>query len=457
MAKKSTRQSSKSESARVLVVDDSMDTLELIERHLSGQGIQVFTASGVEEAIRVLKDVSVHLVITDMKMPRIDGLELIRHIRETYKSIRVIMVTGYPSVESAVKAVKEGADEYLSKPFTKTELLTVVNAVLDQQRQQQNLNQPDKEQILAPSGLIGDSDAMKSVFQAIQKAAQVKATVLISGESGTGKELVARAIHYNSARASQPFVPVNCGGIPENLLESELFGHVRGAYTGATETRAGFFQTADKGTLFLDEAGETSLAMQVKLLRVLQEKEVCMIGSSKPQPIDVRIIAGTNKDLLSLTKSGRFREDLYYRLNVINIDLPPLRDRGDDVLLLIRHFTDKYAQENGRAIPKYSDRALRRLLHYHWPGNVRELENLVQRMLAMGDGDTIDAPDLPAAMRSDLSLCGDGLSRSLAEVEAEYIRRVLKAEKGNKTRTATILGIDRKTLREKMKRYGLSD
>jgi DNA-binding NtrC family response regulator len=285
----------------------------------------------------------------------------------------------------------------------------------------------------------------------IARAALTSATALISGESGTGKELVARAIHYRSARASAPFVPVNCGAIPEELLESELFGHIKGAFTGATETRAGFFQTADGGTIFLDEISETSLSMQVKLLRVLQDKEVCMVGSSRTRKVDVRILASTNKDLSVLVKKELFREDLFYRINVITIDLPPLRERDDDIFLLTQHFSKKFAEELGRSVPRFSDRALQVLQKYHWPGNARELENVVQRLVVMTDGDWIDAPDLPAIMR--FSAPGHTtLNRTLAEVDAEYIKDVLVSVNNNKTQAAEILGIDRKTLREKLQR-----
>ncbi len=278
--------------------------------------------------------------------------------------------------------------------------------------------------------------------------------MLISGE-GTGKELVARAIHYRSKRAAAPFVPVNCGAIPEELLESELFGHIKGAFTGATETRAGFFQTADGGTIFLDEISETSLSMQVKLLRVLQDKEVCMIGSTRTRKVDVRILASTNKDLSALVKKGLFREDLFYRINVIMVDLPPLREREDDIFLLIRHFAKKFAEELGRPAPMFSDGALQVLRKYHWPGNVRELENVVQRLIVMTDGDIIDVPDLPSLMRFSARQAVT-LNHTLAEVEVEYIRSVLLSVNNNKTNAAKILGIDRKTLREKLQKAKLS-
>jgi DNA-binding NtrC family response regulator len=291
---------------------------------------------------------------------------------------------------------------------------------------------------------------MQKVFGAISKAAPTAATVLITGESGTGKELVARAIHYGSPRASSPFVPVNCAAIPETLIESELFGYVKGAFTGAAGTRAGFFQTADGGTIFLDEISATSQSMQVRLLRVLQEHEVCMVGSTRSQPVDIRVVAATNKDLPTLIRKELFREDLYFRLNVITIDLPPLRERGDDVLLLIRHFAGRFAAELGKPVPSFSDRALQVLQRYRWPGNVRELENVVQRLVVMADGNSVDVPDLPSLMRFS-ALEKGGFDRPLAEVECEYIRNVLASVDGNRTRAAEILGIDRKTLREKLK------
>jgi len=303
-------------------------------------------------------------------------------------------------------------------------------------------------------GIIGESEAMENVMKNIEKAASSSATVLITGESGTGKELVARAIHYSSPRASAPFVPINCGGIPETLLESELFGYVRGAFTGATETRAGFFQTAEGGTIFLDEISETSLSMQVKLLRVLQDKEIFMVGARHPQKVDARIIAATNKDLLSLEKKGEFREDLYYRLNVLAIEIPPLRERGEDILLLLNHYSNKYARESGKTVPRFSENALMVLKSYSWPGNVRELENIIQRLVIMSEGDIIEVPDLPSLMRFS-ALRGVSACRTLAEAEADHILGVLAGVDNNKTKAAEILGINRKTLREKLKKIPL--
>ena len=434
----------------ILAVDDAPTTLEVLERNLTTQGYRVFTAQSVPEAITLLKTTPVDLVITDLKMPGVSGLDLIRHVRENFKETEVIMITGYPTVEGAVKAVKTGAEEYLTKPFTDEELLSAVRRATDKLHVRLAAQPRRRQRPPVSYGLIAESEAMRAVFDLIARAASTSATVLISGESGTGKELIARAIHYSSPRNSAPFVPVNCGAIPEDLLESELFGHVKGAFTGATETRAGFFQTADGGTIFLDEISETSLSMQVKLLRVLQDKEVCMVGSTRSRKVDVRILASTNKDLLHLIKSGAFREDLFFRLNVVTIDLPPLRKRGNDILLLAQHFVRQFSETSGKPTPRFSGEALQVLKNYHWPGNVRELENVIQRLVVMTDGTLIEVPDLPSLMRFS-ALRGEGFTRTLAEVEAEYIRNVLASVEGNKTRAAEILGIDRKTLREKLK------
>jgi transcriptional regulator with PAS, ATPase and Fis domain len=306
---------------------------------------------------------------------------------------------------------------------------------------------------LSRYGLVGKSKVLGKVFQEVEKAAAANATVLITGESGTGKELVARAIHYASARAAAPFVPVNCGAVPEELLESELFGHVKGAFTGAVDTRAGFFQTADGGSIFLDEISDTSLAMQVKLLRVLQDKEFYMVGSRRSQKADVRVVAATNKDLLGMVEKNSFREDLYYRLAVITVDVPPLRERGDDILLLTNFFVKKYSEELGKPAPNLSDKVIQVFLEYNWPGNVRELENVVQRFVAMTESEVIDVPDLPSLMRNRV-VREANLTRTLQEIEVEYVQNVLASVDGNKTQAAKILGIDRKTLREKLKKVG---
>jgi len=436
---------------RILIVDDSVNTLEVLRRNLTAAGYQVFTAPGVPGAIKILEQTQLDLVITDLKMPNVGGLDLVRHIRENFKDTEAMMITGYPSIEGAVEAVKTGAEEFLAKPFTDTELLSAVQRVLDKAKvRRSGLTKTDRA-VPAHKGLIGRSEGMRKVFIAINKASSSSATVLITGESGTGKELAARAIHYSSARSAAPFVPVNCGGIPEGLLESELFGHVKGAFTGAIDSRAGFFHAADGGTIFLDEISDMSLAMQAKLLRVLQDKKVCMVGSNRTRKVDVRILAATNKDLQSLVKKGLFREDLFYRLNVITIVIPPLRERADDILLLAHHFLTKFAAESGKPQLRFSDEALQSLRSYNWPGNVRELENVIQHLVVMTDGGLIEVPDLPSLMRFSV-LRKTGFDRTLAEVESEYITNVLASVDGNKTRAAEILGIDRKTLREKLKR-----
>ncbi len=435
---------------RILVVDDAPDTLEMIQRNLTSQGYKVFTAPGVAQAIRFLEETPVDLVITDLKMPKVSGMELVRHVRENLRDTEVMMITGYATVEGAVEAVKTGAEEYLSKPFTDEELFSAVRRILDKLQMRRTQKITSSAELSSTYGIIGESKAMHKVYKSIAKAASTSATVLICGESGTGKELVARAIHYSSPRASSPFVPINCAAIPEQLFESELFGHIKGAFTGAGESRAGFFQTADGGTIFLDEIGEMSLSLQVKLLRVLQDKEVFMVGSSRSRKVDVRILAATNMDLPSLVKKGSFRQDLFFRVSVLTITAPPLRDREDDILLLARHFTRKFSEEADRPVPRFSDKALRVFKSYSWPGNVRELENAIQHVVVMTDGDLIDVLDLPSPMRFS-ALRGIGLDRTMAEVEGEYIRNVLASVEGNKTKAAKILGIDRKTLREKLK------
>ncbi len=438
------------EKERILVVDDAPDTLEVVERHLIGAGYRVMTAPGVTEAVRALDTVHVDAVITDLRMPRASGMDLIRHVRENFHDTEVVMLTGYASIPSAVEAMRIGAQEYLVKPFTEDELLSAVRRVLDRLRLRRPGRLP-KEQ-LAPSawGLIGESSAMRSVYRMIDKAAQSSAAVLISGESGTGKELVARAIHYQGARRSAPFVPVNCGGIPEGLLESELFGYRKGAFTGANESRPGFFQTAEGGSIFLDEIAELGLPMQAALLRVLQDKSVFMVGARKSQKADVRVLAATNKQLSELVEQDRFRQDLYYRINVIPVDIPPLRERDNDVLLLARSAARRFARDLRKPEPSFTNRALNALRSYPWPGNVRELENVVHRLVLMSEQDVIDAPDLPALMRFSARHTSGNVNRTLAEVNAAHIQVVLASVGGNKSRAAAILGIDRKTLRNKL-------
>lgn len=432
---------------RILVVDDAEDAREVIHTHLEDAGYMVRTCASVAEALLAVESSVFDIIITDLRMPKASGLELIQHVRNTLEDIEVMMITGYPSIEGAIEAIKTGAEHYLPKPFTERELLEAVRAIVEKLvRKRLAHGQSISGQTY---GIVGESAAMQHVFKLIDKAGDNTATVQISGESGTGKELVARAIHYVGKRRSSPFVSVNCTAIPENLIESELFGHVKGAFTGAGTARSGFFEIADGGTLFLDEIGDASLAMQGKLLRAIQEKAIYKVGSSRPLHIDTRLICATNKNLKQLIEKGLFREDLYYRINVIDISLPPLREREDDLLLLMNHFRAKFAKDTGRPAPFFSDEALRQLMLYHWPGNVRELENLVQKLVLICEGDTIELVDLPSTLKPAVGV-GKRLDRSLAEYEAEYIHEVLGSVHGNKTKAAAILKIDRKTLREKI-------
>jgi DNA-binding NtrC family response regulator len=437
-----------SEKLRVVAIDDNPATLEVVARVLAPHGYAVRTAAGLAEAMALLAREPADVVITDLRMPGEDGLAVVRTVREQFPDTEIMMLTGYPSVEGAVHAMRDGAAEYLAKPFTAEELVDAVERLAQRVRRRRLM----AADVPAPDGLLGASAAMRQVFALIHKAAASAATVLISGESGTGKELVARAIHYQSVRRAQAFVPVNCSAIPENLVESELFGHVQGAFTGATKSRAGFFEIAAGGTIFLDEIGDASPSLQAKLLRVLQNKEFCLVGSSRPRTADARVIVATHKDLAALVRQGIFREDLYYRVQVLEIRVPPLRERGDDVLLLAQFFCRRFAQELGRAAPRFDDAVLQALMRYPWPGNVRELENLVHRLVVLADRETIQMADLPPHVRQTSSREAAFVPRTLAEVEAEHIRAVLAYAGGNKSRAAEILGIDRKTLREKLRR-----
>jgi DNA-binding NtrC family response regulator len=436
----------------ILAVDDNRNALEIIRRILGQSDYEVITCEGAPDAVKILNDRRIDLVITDMKMPKHSGFELVRYISENFYDTAVVMITGYPTIEGAVEAMKIGADDFIAKPYTDDELMSVVREAIDRltvQRAAQSFLELD-----GAFGIVGRSKPMKKVFKLIAKAATMRANVLISGESGTGKELVARAIHYSSPRSSAAFVPVNCTAIPENLVESELFGHEKGAFTGANASRSGFFEVASGGTLFLDEIGDANPSLQAKLLRVLQNKEIIKVGSSQVVKVDARIVAATNKDLPDLINRKLFREDLYYRLDVIDILIPPLRERSEDVPLLIQHITTQLCEEIGGDPLSFSDRAINAMVDYSWPGNVRELENLIQKLIVTVDNNSVDIVDLPGSMRFSIEH-NTGLNRSLAEVQKEHILNVLASVNGNKTHAAKILKIDRKTLREKIKKIEL--
>jgi two-component system response regulator HydG len=436
----------------ILIVDDNYDMLELLQRNLKALNFHTYKASSVTEAIDILKYSSIDLLITDLQMPGINGIELIKYVQEHFPMIPKLVITGFPSVDSAVDAVKSGAVDYLAKPFTNEELKkSVKNLVNSLDKSNLTIEKNGDKTIgetLEYAGIVGQSQEIVHLVDLIERVKNNRATILIQGESGTGKELVARAIHYKGAFASNPFIAVNCGAIPENLLESELFGYVKGAFTGANETRNGFFQAAAGGTIFLDEIGTAPLSVQTRLLRVLQEKEVSMIGSQKTQKIELRIIAATNSDLYEMSQKGLFREDLYYRLNVVNIETPPLRNRKSDIILLINTFLKKYRIEYNKPQIAISDEATKVLMRHSWPGNVRELENVIQRMIIMS-GAVIDIKDIPEYLKYPMPSEKNEL-KSLKDIEKAYILKVLSAVDNNKTRAAEILQIDRKTLRQKI-------
>ncbi len=440
-------------SFRVLAVDDRQDALDIIQHTLGAAGYQVTTVTSAADAVRVLEFVSIDIVISETTLYDVIGLDFIRYVRENFKDLAIVILTDAPCIDSAVLSIKEGAEDYLVKPPDRERLLSIMDRIKDKLILRRQIQE---ENTRKSYGIIGNSPGIAKVIENIDKASAYNANVLIQGESGVGKELVARAIHYAGERARFAFVPVNCTAIPETLLESELFGYARGAFTGAGDGREGFFQIADGGTLFLDEIGDASLAMQGKLLRVLQNKEIQIVGSGRIKKIDTRIIAATNKDLLATCASRLFREDLYYRLAVIEITVPPLRERREDILPLANMFIAGFVKELKKDPPEFTDNALETIKNYQWPGNVRELENCIQRLMIITDRAVIDVSDLPHVMRSNTEYRIDPM-KTLAQAEAEHIRAVLQATGGNKSRASSILGIDRKTLREKIKKFGLPD
>lgn len=434
----------------ILLVDDDIDILELLQRHLQSMDYHTYKAVSVKEALYILKDTFIDLLITDIQMPEVDGLQLLKFTDEHYPEIPKLVITGYPSVDGALEVIKSGATDYLTKPFTKEELKKAVQKAFEQGAERKVPKRKiESTKANTYADMIGESEAFLKVADIIDRVKDNKATVLIKGESGTGKELVARAIHYSGKFSRAPFVAVNCGAIPENLQEAELFGYVKGAFTGANENRNGFFQAAEGGTLFLDEIGTASLAVQTKLLRAFQEKEVTKVGSRKSEKVDIRIIAATNSNLQEGIQKKNFREDLYYRLTVVEIDVPPLRERKSDIPLLVEKFLQKYGVEYKDRLLRISPNVLRILERYHWPGNIRELENIVQRAVIMSDG-LIDTKDLPDYLKFQIDF-PDTAFLPLKAMEKEYVQRVLIHTEGNKTKAAEILQIDRKTLRDKLK------
>ncbi|MAB56922.1 MAG: sigma-54-dependent Fis family transcriptional regulator [Aequorivita sp.] len=436
----------------ILIVDDDINILELLQRHLHSMNYHTYKAVSVKEAVAILRDTEIDLLITDLKMPEVDGFELIQFASEHYPNMPKLVVTGYPSVQDALSAIKSGAVDYLVKPFTKEELkqsvLKSLSTATKRKISSATSRQGTQSESKKYNEIVGESEGIKNVTQIIDRVKDNKATIFISGEGGTGKELVARSIHYNGKFSRAPFIAVNCGGIPENLLESELFGYVKGAFTGANENRHGFFQAADGGTIFLDEIGNASLAVQSRLLRVLQEKEVMKVGDRKTEKIDVRVIAATNSNLKEMIAKETFREDLFYRLTVVEINVPPLRDRKEDIPLLADKFLFKYGNEYKDRYVTIDPEAQVLLQRYDWPGNIRELENVIQRAVIMCDR-TIGVEDLPETLKYQIDFPKEELV-PLKEMEKKYIEKVLVATGNNQTKAAEILNIDRKTLRSKI-------
>jgi two-component system response regulator PilR (NtrC family) len=452
---------------QLLVVDDEQSMLDFLELLLTDTGYEVTTADSVEGARARLEDLRPDLVLCDIMMPDGNGLDLLKEIKASNASTSVVMMTAYTSTKAAIEAMRLGAYDYVSKPFDVDELKVVIEKAVERvDLMDENVYlRRELEQKYTFSNIIGKSPRMQAIFGLVERVARTTSTVLIHGESGTGKELIARAIHFASPRSQQKFLSVNCGAMPENLLESELFGHVRGSFTGAVRDKKGLFQEASGGTLFLDEIGETTPPMQVKLLRVLQEKQVRKVGGTEEESVDTRIIAATNRDLEERIQSGEFREDLYYRINVIPIDLPPLRHRREDIPLLVDHFIRKYSLELDDAPRKISVEAMKMLEGYDWPGNVRELENIVERALALSTNDPIITKDLPVHLLSrrrdrsgtiELPEEGLDLEAHLEEVRARLMEQALERTGGVQTQAAELVGMSFRSFRYYAKKAGLT-
>jgi len=461
--------------AHVLIVDDEVNIRRVLAAMLKREGYEVTTAADGEQALAVLHKTPVHVVVTDLVMPKVGGMELLRRVTADFPDVPVILITAHGSVDSAVAALKAGAFDYITKPFEQEELKKVIaKAARAHDLEIQNLHANLADGDRPP--LVGQSPAMRAIYEMVARVADSPSTVLITGESGTGKELIAKALHRGSTRRDKPLIKVNCAAIPKDLVESELFGYEKGAFTGAVGSKPGRFELADGGTLFLDEIGEIPVEIQVKLLRALQESEFERVGGIKTLSVDVRLIAATNRDLKALIAEGRFREDLFYRLAVVPIALPPLRDRKEDIPLLVHHFIEKYDRRLGKRVEGIEDEALQVLMGYAWPGNIRELENLMERSVLFADGPRIEAASLPDSLRekggaAPLPIAAVGplgaiaapsgasmkeiVRQAQAELERELIGRALADTGGNVTRAAKRLQISRKSLQVKMKELGL--
>ncbi len=446
--------------ANILIVEDDSKMRNTLKEIMTREGYSVDCAESGEAALAKLTKTNFDLVITDLRLPGIDGMEVLRTIRRTSSGTNVVIITAYATVDTAVEAMKEGAEDYIAKPFNLEEIRLIVKKVLDKKAllDDNKLLRSQLKKKYSFGNLVGNSEPMIDVYKTIERIKDAKATVLVLGETGTGKELVARAIHFNSIRSEKPFLPVNCAALAESLLESELFGHAKGAFTGAIRDKRGVFETADGGTVFLDEIGDISLRLQQILLRVLENGEIQPVGSTARRKVDVRIVAATNKNLSDMIKEGSFRADLYYRLNVITLKLPSLRERREDIATLAGYFLKKYSAENRKDISDITKEALHLLERHVWPGNVRELENVVERATLLESTDTITAESLPDNIRNvdgKESTAVDQDLQTLEEVSRSYIETVLEKTRGNKARASEILGINRTSLWRMIQRLKL--
>ena len=449
------------ERTKILLIDDEAPSREALTMLLKNVDYDVMSAGSGKEAFALLAADGFDIIITDLFLPDLDGIDILKQVKSASPAMEVILITGHASAETAVRAMKEGAFDYITKPLNIDELRIIIGKAVEK-RLLLSENVYLKKQLRDKfefSNIIGSSPAMQKVFNRMKRIIKTDSTVLIMGESGTGKEVVAKALHFNGHRKDKPFVAVHCGAIPENLLESELFGHSKGAFTGAIRDKIGKFEAANKGTIFLDEIGTMPMHLQTKLLRVLQEQEVERVGTTRPIKLDVRIVSATNQNLENEVKAGDFRDDLYYRLNVIPLIIPPLRDRIEDILPLVRHFLRKNCREMKRPMMTLAKDALEALESYHWPGNVRELENIVERTVALTESDQITLEDLPSAIRSGATTRvmerGVDLPKTISDIERKMIREALALSDGVKARAAQMLNLNRTTLVEKMRRLGM--
>lgn len=444
--------------ANILIIDDEETIRDSCSQALKKEGYSVKTAEDGIEGLQIFREEFFHAVLLDLKLPGIDGMEVLSRIKEENPKTSVIIITGFASIDSAVEAIKKGASDYLPKPFTPEQLRLITKRALESRKMLiENIYlREELDKKIEFDMVIGKSKAMERVLDIVKRISPSGSTVLITGESGTGKEILAREIHNHSPRRNAPFVVVDCGALVETLFESELFGHIKGSFTGAYETKHGRFEVANGGTIFLDEISNISLNIQAKLLRVIQEREVTRVGSTKPIKVDVRILAATNENLADLVRKEKFREDLFYRLSVVPLNLPPLRERKEDIPFLIDHFVKKFSQKARKKISGVSPQVKKALMEYNWPGNIRELENTIERAIVLSRGKKIELEDLVyhgISAGSSLLLPVGGKYKPLEGIEKEYIKTVLHAQHGNKSQTAKILGIDRKTLATKINKY----